>query len=165
MVSRTWEMQNASAMKKTGLSVCDQYDGWLDPFSPLLIECARSDKSWRQRRPPYPRRGGEAVTDKTRKQQLEEMLLEEPGDSFLRYGLAMEFVSEGNDSEAINHLHALLQADPAYVPGYHQCGLALVRSGQIDEAREVLREGIVAAQQQGNLHAAEEMGGLLATLE
>ena len=104
------------------------------------------------------------MNNQTRKQQLQEMLLETPEDSFLRYGLAMEFVSEGNDAEAVNHFDLLLEADPTYVPGYHQSGLALARLGRVDKAREVLRKGIASAQREGNLHAAEEMGGLLSTL-
>src|SRR5947207_781527 len=97
----------------------------------------------------------------TRKQRLEEMLREEPGDSFLRYGLAMEFASEGNDAEAVNQFRTLLQADPDYVAGYHQAGLALMRLGRNTEARETLTAGVAAAERQGNMHAAEEMNGVL----
>src|SRR5262249_37764494 len=100
----------------------------------------------------------------TRKQQLEEMLREDPSDSFLRYGLAMEFVSEGNDSEAVKQFHALLETDPDYVAGYHQAGLALVRLGRDLEARQMLTSGMAAAQRQGNMHAAEEMSGVLGGL-
>jgi Tfp pilus assembly protein PilF len=106
----------------------------------------------------------QTVVNQTRKQQLQEMLVETPEDSFLRYGLAMEFVSEGNDAEAVNHFDLLLRADPKYVPGYHQSGLALARLGRLDESRAILRKGIATAQQEGNLHAAEEMGGFLSTL-
>jgi Tfp pilus assembly protein PilF len=104
------------------------------------------------------------MVDKSRKQQLEEMLQEDPADSFLRYAVAMEYVSEGNDREALTHFATLLQADSSYIAGYHQSGLALVRLGQLDRAREILRHGIALAQQQGNLHSAEEMEGLLASI-
>jgi hypothetical protein len=40
----------------------------------------------------------------------------------------------------------------------------LVRLERIDEARRWLREGIEAARQQGNAHAAGEMSELLASL-
>jgi Flp pilus assembly protein TadD len=100
----------------------------------------------------------------TRKQQLEEMLLEDPSDSFLRYGLAMEFVSEGNDAEAVKQFQVLLETDPGYVAGYHQSGLALVRLGRTAEARQMLTNGIAAAERQGNMHAAEEMSGTLGSL-
>ena len=48
------------------------------------------------------------MSSNSRKQQLEEMLLENPDDSFLRYGLAMEFVSAGNDADFL-----AVKIDPA----------------------------------------------------
>src|SRR5207244_8473014 len=104
------------------------------------------------------------MTQKTRKQQIEEMLAEDPGDVFLRYGLAMEYVSEGNDEEAVRQFRETFSVAPDYVPSYHQAGQALVRLGRPADAAEVLRSGIRMAVQQGNQHAAEEMQGLLDTL-
>ncbi len=104
------------------------------------------------------------MPSKTRKQQLQEMLAEEPNDSFLRYGLAMEFVSEGNDEEAVRCFHELLAMAPEYVPGYHQAGQALVRLGRPEQARVLFGRGIATARQQGNHHSAEEMEGFLANL-
>jgi Flp pilus assembly protein TadD len=105
------------------------------------------------------------MSTKSRKQQLQEMLAEEPNDPFLRYGLAMEFVSEGNDEEAVRCFHELTAAAPDYVPAYHQAGQALVRLGRTDQARALFDRGIVAARKQGDVHAAEEMAGFLANLE
>jgi Tfp pilus assembly protein PilF len=102
---------------------------------------------------------------KTRKQQLQEMLAEEPNDRFLRYGLAMEFVSEGNDDEAVRCFHELLGIAPDYVPGYVQAAQALVRLGRPEEARVVFGRGIAIARKQGDHHAADEMEGFLASLE
>src|SRR5258708_6073130 len=102
---------------------------------------------------------------KPRKQQIEEMLAEDPGDAFLRYGLAMEYVSEGNDAEAVRQFNQLFAVASDYMPSYHQAGQALVRLGRADEARNTLRRGIQIAGQQGNHHAAEEMQGLLDTLD
>jgi len=93
------------------------------------------------------------------------MLAEEPEDAFLRYGLAMEFVSEGNDGEAVRQFRLLLAATPDYVPGYHQAGQALLRLGQSADASEVLQKGITTALTQGNPHAAEEMQELLNSLQ
>lgn len=102
------------------------------------------------------------MTAKTRKQQLEELLAEDPNDPFLRYGLAMEYVSAGNDAEAVRCFRETFTAAPDYVPAYHQAGQALLRLGRPDEARDVLQRGIAVARTQGNAHAAEEMQGLLA---
>ncbi len=104
------------------------------------------------------------MADKTRKQQLEAMLAEEPNDPFLRYGLAMEYLGEGNDEEAVRRFRDMFKFTPEYVPAYHQAGQALVRLGRQDEAREVLGWGIKMALKEGNHHAAEEMQGLMESL-
>ena len=70
---------------------------------------------------------------KTRRQQLQEMLAEEPNDPFLRYGLAMEFISEGNDQEAVRCFDDLFTIAPEYVPGYLQAGQAFVRLERLEE--------------------------------
>jgi hypothetical protein len=104
------------------------------------------------------------MTVKTRKQQIQEMLADEPHDPFLRYGLAMEYISEGNDEEAVLQFRDMFMFTPEYVPAYHQAGQALVRLGRAPEASEVLRLGVKMATKQNNLHAAEEMQALLAGL-
>ena len=99
----------------------------------------------------------------TRRQQLEAMLADDPDDEFLRYALAMEFVSEGNPEAAVRHLRDLIALNPAkpYVPAYLMAGQALLKIGRTTDAIALLREGVTAAEQQGNLHAAGEMQGLL----
>jgi tetratricopeptide (TPR) repeat protein len=104
------------------------------------------------------------MTSKTRKQQIEEMLVDEPNDPFLRYGLAMELVSAGDLEGALQCFHDLFAVAPTFVPGYHQAGQLLNRLGRTDEARDVLRRGIVVAGQLGDTHAAGEMEGLLDSL-
>lgn len=101
------------------------------------------------------------MAGKSRKQQIEEMLAEEPNDPFLRYGLAMEYVSAGQDEEAARCFQQLLQVAPDYVPGYMQAGRALARLERLEEAQAIFRAGIAAAQQKGDQHAAEEMTGFL----
>ena len=44
----------------------------------------------------------------SRKEQIEHMLAADPNDSFLRYGLAMEYASAGQDEEAVGCLRELL---------------------------------------------------------
>jgi Flp pilus assembly protein TadD len=101
------------------------------------------------------------MTAKNRKQQLEEMLAEDPKDPFLRYGLAMEYVREGNDEEAVRRFLEMATVTPEYVPMYLQAGQALARLGRLEQAREMYRNGIAMARQQREDHAAEEMQGLM----
>lgn len=105
------------------------------------------------------------MSGKTRKQQIEEMLAETPDDAELRYMLAMEHVSAGDDGTAVRCFEELLAVTPDYPPAYHQCGRALHRLGRAAEARAVLERGIPAALKQGDQHAAGEMEDLLANLE
>ena len=102
---------------------------------------------------------------KTRKQQLEEMLADDPNDSFLRYGLAMEHVSAGEDTPAAEQLCALAAADPSYIPAFMQGGQALLRLNRVAECAALWLRGIEQAQRQGNAHAAEEMTGMVEGLE
>jgi tetratricopeptide (TPR) repeat protein len=104
------------------------------------------------------------MTAKTRKEQIQEMLVDEPNDPFLRYGLAMEYIGEGNDEQAVKHFRDLLRVAPEYVAAYQQAGQTLHRLGQDAEAGELLRLGIQTALKQNNEHAAAEMQELLASL-
>jgi Flp pilus assembly protein TadD len=102
-----------------------------------------------------------------RMEQIEALLADDPADAFLRYGLAMEHMSLGDDESAVVVLKELiaLKADDPYVPAFLQAGQALIRLGREHEAAEVLRQGIEAARAAGDLHALGEMQGFLATIE
>lgn len=105
------------------------------------------------------------MSAKTRKQQIEEMLADQPDDAELRYMLAMEHVSASDDEGAVRCFRELLARSVDYPPAYHQLGRALHRLGRSGEAREVLERGIPAALQKGDQHAAGEMQDLLDNLE
>ena len=99
--------------------------------------------------------------------QIEAMLAEDPDDAFLRYGLAMEHASAGDDAACVEVLRDLINRTAAkpYIPAYLMAGQALVRLDRIPEASTILREGIAAAGKAGDTHAQGEMQGLLDTIE
>jgi Flp pilus assembly protein TadD len=97
------------------------------------------------------------MNQRSRKEQLEDLLAEHPDDPFLRYGLAMEHVSAGHDGEAVRCFRDLRAITPEYVPAYLQEGQALVRLGRHAEARSVFAAGVRIAEEQGDSHAAGEM--------
>jgi len=99
-----------------------------------------------------------------RRQRIENMLRDAPDDAELRYMLAMEYVSEGNDEDAVKRFQEVFELSPDYAPAYHQGGRALQRLNRVDEARDVLLRGIAAARMTGNDHAAGEMQELLENL-
>src|SRR5262245_60227707 len=60
-------------------------------------------------------RGGQTMS---RKDQIEALLHDDPDNSFLRYGLAMEHVSAGDDEAAVVTFRELMKRDGDYVPAY-----------------------------------------------
>lgn len=104
------------------------------------------------------------MTARSRREQLQEWLAEDPTDAFLRYGLAMEYVSEGADENAVRCFEELRATAPEYVPAYLQEGQALMRLGRHSDARGVFMQGVQAAQREGNEHAAGEMQAFLSEI-
>lgn len=101
----------------------------------------------------------------SRRQQLEAMLADTPDDAELRYMIAMEYVSAGDDAAAVRCFEELIKLTPDYPPAYHQAGRALQRLNRIADARAVLLKGIPIAQKSGDHHAVGEMQELLQYLE
>jgi len=100
----------------------------------------------------------------SRREKIEAMLADEPGDTFLRYSLAMELDKEGDHAASLAKFAELARDDPPYVPALFMAGQQLARLSRFEEARAVLRDGIGAARTQGDAHAAGEMSELLASL-
>lgn len=100
----------------------------------------------------------------TRRDKIEAMLADDPGDTFLRYSLAMELDKEGNHDASLARFDELTRDEPPYVPAFFMSSQQLVRLGRVDEARLMLKHGIAAAHSQSDLHAAGEMTEFLASL-
>ena len=100
----------------------------------------------------------------SRREKIEAMLADEPGDTFLRYSLAMELDKEGENEESLAKLDELTKDEPPYVAAFFMAGQQLTRLGRVPEARAYLRDGIEAARTQGDMHAAGEMSEFLSSL-
>ena len=100
----------------------------------------------------------------TRREKIEAMLAQEPGDVFLRYSLAMELEKANENARSLQMLSELAAESPPYVPAYFMAAQQHAKLGQIAESRTVLREGIEAARRSGDAHAAGEMSEFLASL-
>ncbi len=91
---------------------------------------------------------------------LNEILQMDPANAFARYGLAMEYLSQGNPEAALAEFATCIASNPDYVPAYQMSAQTLVKQGRTDEALARLHEGIAAANRTGNQHALAEMEGL-----
>lgn len=96
--------------------------------------------------------------------QLRAMLAEEPGDTFLRYAIALELKRRGDMEQAVANLEALLRDDPAHVPSYHQLALMLADMGRIAKALEACQAGALRCVITGDRKARRELLELAAQL-
>jgi predicted Zn-dependent protease len=100
-----------------------------------------------------------------RRSRLEASLAEDPSDPFLRYGLAVQCLREGDVAEGRERLKALIADHPDdQVAAYQQLGQSYLDAGEFEEARRALRLGIEKARARGDGHAESEMQGFLSQI-
>jgi tetratricopeptide (TPR) repeat protein len=92
---------------------------------------------------------------------LKNLVAQNPGDAFARYGLAMACASAGDYTQAVEHFQKLLEINPKYVAAYYHGGQALEKLGKLDHAREFYRRGIQVSTEIGDQHTRSELEGVL----
>lgn len=92
-----------------------------------------------------------------RLETLKQLLSQNPGDSFLRYGIAMEHMREENYEQAVAEFRELLNRNPEYVAAYYHCGQALERLGDVEGARAIYQAGIDLCARTGDQHTRSEL--------
>jgi tetratricopeptide (TPR) repeat protein len=100
-----------------------------------------------------------------RLETLKNLVAQNPGDSFTRYGLAMEYRNTGDLEAAVGEFQALMAADPDYAAVYFHGGQTLERLGRIDEARGLYVQGLEVTTRKGDLHARDELRAALELLD
>jgi Tfp pilus assembly protein PilF len=81
----------------------------------------------------------------------------DPNDSFVIYGLALEYISRKEFDKGEEYLQILIKNDPKYVPAYMQYARLKENQNLIDDAKKLYRMGINAAKQIGDKEAVKEM--------
>ena len=117
-----------------------------------------------------PRRMGEGADNipaalSPRMRQLQQMLLRQPDDPFLLYGMAMEYKKADEPARALQYFDQVLRRDPNYCYAYYQRAQVHESLGDVEAARRSLREGVEAAQRSSDLHALSEIEAALSLLE
>ncbi len=100
-----------------------------------------------------------------RQEALEAMLLQDPNNTFARYGLAMELVNTGNLLQAVREFEELVIRNPDYAAAYFHGGQAYEKLGRKDEARGMYQRGIEVTARTGDGHTRSELEGVLAMLD
>jgi len=98
-------------------------------------------------------------------QQLRAMLLRQPNDPFLLYGIALEHKKLNEPEKAIEFLHRTIATDPNYCYAYYQRGQILEMMGDVPGAAKAYNEGIDAAKRSGDTHAQSELENALAMIQ
>lgn len=94
---------------------------------------------------------------KSRLERLEEFARTNPNDVFVRYGLAMEYVSQGRSDDALAAFHQLIATKPNYTAAYYHAGVLLARLNRVAEARALFERGIEAATRAADWHTKNEL--------
>jgi Tfp pilus assembly protein PilF len=92
---------------------------------------------------------------------LQKLLAEDPSNKLARYGLAMEYIQQGECEQALTEFETVLSADGRYSAAYYHGGQALEKLGRLAEARDLYRRGIAATD---DPHARAELEAALAIL-
>ena len=105
------------------------------------------------------------MASEQRIEKLKAIIAKDPGDSFSRYALALEYNGINEPLNAIEILEELLQADAKYLPAYHQLGQLLGKMNKTQEAKKIYRQGIDLAVEQEDDKTGKEMREELEELE
>ncbi|HSU53304.1 MAG TPA: tetratricopeptide repeat protein [Candidatus Dormibacteraeota bacterium] len=95
---------------------------------------------------------------------LKQMVVQDPKNTFARYGLAMEFANGGDLKQAVEEYRRVLELDENYAAAYYHGGQALEKLGDIDGARAIYEKGIEASTRKGDAHTRSEIEAALSLL-
>jgi tetratricopeptide (TPR) repeat protein len=84
-----------------------------------------------------------------------------PNDCFARYGVAQEYLKQGEHGKALEHFTKIFETNPAYQAAYYHAGKAYEKLGRVEEALATYRKGIEVASGSGDLHALSELQAAL----
>lgn len=100
----------------------------------------------------------------SRLETLKSLVAQDPSNSFMRYGLAMEYANSGNLEHAVEEYRNLMAANPDYAAAYYHAGQTLEKLGRPEEAREIYRQGIEVTTRIGDSHTRSEIQTVLEML-
>lgn len=89
--------------------------------------------------------------------QLQEFLAGNPGDSFLKHALALEYIKMGDDATARKLFEEILAHDAGYIGSYYHLAKLLERTGDVPAAITWYEKGMEAAKKAGDMHAYGEL--------
>nr|MBI1231148.1 tetratricopeptide repeat protein [Cytophagales bacterium] len=89
-------------------------------------------------------------------EQLLHFILEDPGDPFNYYALALEY-QELDKALAYQYFNKLLTDFPEYLPTYYHAANFFINNENTDKVRQIYEKGIELSVRQNNQHAKKEL--------
>lgn len=97
--------------------------------------------------------------------QLARQIKNNPGDSFSKFALALEFRKEGEFKKARILFEDVLSSDPEYVGVYYHLGKLYEALDHLKDAKKLYQKGIKIASQQNEQRTEKEIREALQQLE
>lgn len=104
-------------------------------------------------------------SDKSKIKQLARQIKNNPGDSFSKFALALEFRKEGEFKKARILFEDILSSDPEYVGVYYHLGKLYEALDRQNDAKELYQKGIEVADKQRKIRTKKELKEALTQLE
>ncbi len=102
---------------------------------------------------------------KAKIKQLARQIKHNPGDSFSKFALALEFRKEGEFKKARILFEDILTSDSDYVGVYYHLGKLYEALDRLNDARELYQKGITIAANQNEARTESELKEALTQLE
>ena len=100
-----------------------------------------------------------------RLRKLKEWEAQKPDDAFLKFAIAQEYISAGNEEDALKYYKVLVDKFPDYLATYYQLGQLLEKTGQTEEAMYAYRKGKAVAEKGKDFKTLGELNEALMLLE
>ena len=100
-----------------------------------------------------------------RLQKLQEWEALKPTDAFLKFAIAQEFTSNGQDEDALPYLELLVEKFGDYLPTYYQLGKLYERLGKYDNATSTYIQGTEIAKQNKDAKTLRELNEAILLIE
>ncbi|CAN5375140.1 hypothetical protein BH23BAC1_BH23BAC1_12610 [soil metagenome] len=95
--------------------------------------------------------------ENSRLEKLLQFYQEDPHEPFNIYAIALEYLSQNNNTEAKKYFDLLLEKHKNYLPTYYHAASFYTSQGNKDKAGIIYQSGITLAQQVNNNHTLREL--------
>ena len=98
-------------------------------------------------------------------ESLKRIIEKDPNALLAQFGLAKAYMDGGNFTAAAAHFREAIRIKPDYTAAYRFLGISLEKSGNLEEAKEVFRQGLQVSERTGDMEAGKVMAVFLKRLE